>query len=292
MPRRVKVPEHMQEPEEPEEQEAPAVADTEVHVEIKERPPSPPSSPSPSLELAPKPALNPDADPTPPLVKPKKVMSEKQKAALANAREKAAESRLAKRLLKEGAEAAPIKEGGTLPPVVEKEAPPPPPQAPAKKSKQERDQEKADKVMAQAKARAKKQQAAPIKKPPKQVSIEEKTGKENARRVKEGQAMKKLEFDARVARQVQVEMRRQKAIEKIEEEEREAQSHQGSTPMAAPPLAPQNTVRPNQPAQVAQGGNTPKMFQFMHDGEPAYVRMQKHGDSFMDRMMSQMSTKV
>jgi hypothetical protein len=142
--------------------------------------------------------------------------------------------------------------------------------------------------MAAAKAKAKKQQAAPIKKAPKQVSAAEKASKENARRVKEGEAMKKAEFDARVARQVQAELRRQKAMEKLEAEERE----NASAPQPPEP-APQNTVRPQPKAQVhfetKPANNT---YQFMHDGEPAYVRMQKRGDSFMDRLLAQMNASA
>ena len=289
MPRRVKIPVEMQEPEEPEAPEEESAPTIQMEVVDPSGDATPPASPQ-APETAPKPTFNPDPDPTPPPAKPKKVLSEKQLAALAQAREKAKENARIKRLLKEGKDPTATPEAPPPPPPEEEAPPPPPPTAVAKKTKQERDAEKADKVMAAAKAKAKKQQAAPIKKAPKQVSAAEKASKENARRIKEGEAMKKAEFDARVARQVQAELRRQKAMEKLEAEEREESA---SAPSTSEP-APQNTVRPQQPkAQVHFETNpTRNTYQFMHDGEPAYVRMQKRGDSFMDRLMGQMNSSV
>jgi len=267
---------------------------------------TPPASPT-APEAPPKPTFNPDAEAPPPAVKPKRIKTEKQLAALALAREKARDAAAARRALKEGValpseppapeapapeapDPEPPREKKPLPPVSEEETPPPPPKAPAKKTKSERDAEKADKAMAAAKAKALKQKAAPIKKAPKQVSVEERASKENARRMKEGESMKKAEFDARVARQVQAELRRQKAMEKLEAEEREEREEK---PTPRPSVrAPQNTVLPQQPKPQVHFQTKPKpnAYEFMHNGEPAYVRMQKRGDSFMDRLMDQMQT--
>jgi hypothetical protein len=300
-PRRVKIPVEMQEADP--EPDIPAVEMKIVDASDTTPPASPTAPPAP-----PKPTFNPDAEAPPPAVKPKRIKTEKQLAALALAREKARDAAAARRALKEGVALAPEapapeasapepkdtdpeppREKNPLPPVSE-EPPPPPPKAPAKKTKAERDAEKADKAMAAAKAKALKQMSAPVKKAPKQISVDEKASKENARRMKEGEAMKKAEFDARVARQVQAELRRQKAMEKLEQEEREEREEK---PTPRPSVrAPQNTVLPQQPKPQVHFQTKPKpnAYEFMHNGEPAYVRMQKRGDSFMDRLMDQMQT--
>ena len=300
MPRRVKIPVEMQEADS--EPDIPAV---EMKI-VDASDTTPPASPT-APEAPPKPTFNPDAEAPPPAVKPKRIKTEKQLAALALAREKARDAAAARRALKEGValpseppapeapapeapDPEPPREKKPLPPVSEEETPPPPPKAPAKKTKSERDAEKADKAMAAAKAKALKQKAAPIKKAPKQVSVEERASKENARRMKEGESMKKAEFDARVARQVQAELRRQKAMEKLEAEEREEREEK---PTPRPSVrAPQNTVLPQQPKPQVHFQTKPKpnAYEFMHNGEPAYVRMQKRGDTFMDRLMNQMQT--
>ena len=155
MPRRVKIPVEMQEPEEPEAPEEDSAPTIQMEVVDPSGDATPPASPQ-APETAPKPTFNPDPDPTPPPAKPKKVLSEKQLAALAQAREKAKENARIKRLLKEGKDPTATPEAPPPPPPEEEAPPPPPPKAVAKKTKQEKDAEKADKVMAAAKAKAKK----------------------------------------------------------------------------------------------------------------------------------------
>jgi len=272
MPRRVKIPEELEEPEEAISltvEEAPLPSTDESPPDDQEDPPEPPamSLPPPPETEAP--------------VKVKKPLSEARLAALARAREKAKENARIRRLLKEG------KDPNAPEPEPEPAPEPEPEPAKPKKTKKEVNDEKAEKVISQAKAKAKKIAGAPVKKAPKQTSVAEKTSKENARRIKEGEAMKKVEFEARVARQVQVEMKRQKAIERLEAEERENERNERNerSGPSQQPHQPQPQPQPRVVAPVRPPNSN--VYEFLHEGEPAYVRMQKRGDSFIQRLIAQ-----
>lgn len=267
MPKRVKISEELEEAEEP----ISLTVSEPIVDEVSGSPEQPPleQQAAPEQEVV--------------AVKPKKPLSEARLAALSRAREKAKENARIRRLLKDGeepnAEAQPKPEAETPPPPPPKAAP-----AKAKRTKKEINDEKADKVLKEAKAKSKKIASAPMKKPAKLTSPAEKSSKENARRVKEGEAMKKAEFEARVARQVQAELKRQKALERLEAEEAEERENERT----APPEQHQTRVVPQRQATAPpKPKKNPNVYEFMHDGEPAYVRMQKRGDSFMERLMAQ-----
>ncbi len=258
MPRRVKLPKALESETPPTEPEPAPVTEPEPD----ERPPTPPAPPEP--EPAP-PEPTPEPEPTPPEptpepepAKPKRPRSEKQLAALQAAREKKA----ALKAENEAAKAAAEQE---------------------KREKQEKaEKEKQAKAEARAKAREEaklaKAKAAPAKAKPKRVTI-----KENTQRVDEAKLASKVDFDARVARQVQAELRRQKAIERLEKEEEAKKENVVYSMEEMVQELPHVPERP--PMRYEPAPQHPKQRMYMVDDTPVYLRKQRPGDEWMDTLM-------
>jgi hypothetical protein len=149
-----------------------------------------------------------------------------------------------------------------------------------KREKQEKaEKEKQAKAEARAKAReeAKLAKAAPAKTKPKRVTI-----KENAQRLDEAKLASKVDFEARVARQVQAELKRQKAIERLEREEQAKKENvvysmeESELPQVPPP---------QQPRQYDAAPQHPKQKMYMIDDTPVYLRKQRPGDEWLNTLL-------
>ena len=93
---------------------------------------------------------------------------------------------------------------------------------------------------------------------------------------------KKIEFEARVARQVAHEMRKQKIIERLEAEEAaKAQVEVARTP----PNTPQPQPGPSH--QVAKPVLMPKtQREFTIDGEAVFLRNRRRQDDWLDELLA------
>lgn len=244
----------------------------------QQEPPQAPSAPqAPSEEVTspeepqmpdiPAPIVVEVVDPPPP--KKKRVMSEAQ----LNNLKKAREARAAKRAAPTPTAEEPELCSSVRPPaetnvVVANEETPqppsltkPPPAAPAKAKQPKAKVDFVDAKIEKAKAITKKVQSTPIRKAPKQTSVDEKAMKENQRRIKEAQEAKKVEFDLKVAAAVKREMLKQK---------------QADTEKYAEP-EPEKEVVPTP-------SRSQKQFKYDTSDGPVYIQQSNHGDEFLDRL--------
>lgn len=225
---------------------------------------SPEEPPTEGMPDIPAPIVVEVVDPPPP--RKRRVMSEAQ----LNNLKKAREARAAKR-------AAPIEEPPTETNVVvaneETPQPPsltkPPPTAPAKAKQPKAKVDFVDAKIEKAKAITKKVQSTPIRKAPKQTSVDEKAMKENQRRIKEAQEAKKVEFDLKVAAAVKRELLKQK---------------QADTEKYAEP-EPEKEVVPTP-------SRSQKQFKYDTSDGPVYIQQSNHGDEFLDRLYQHAPTHL
>jgi len=196
---------------------------------------------------SPEPPPQEDAPPPP---KKKRVMSQAQLANLTKAREAKA------------ARKAALKEPENV--VLETPQPPSltevPPPAPAKAKVPAVDF--VEKKIEKAKAITKKVASTPVRKAPKQVSVDEKALKENQRRKKEAEERSKIEFDTKVAAAVKREMAKEKLAEKY---------------MDAAPEQENRTPVPSR---------SQRQYEHQTEDGPVYVQQSRHGDAFIDRLFA------
>jgi len=86
-----------------------------------------------------------------------------------------------------------------------------------------------------------------------------------------------------------LELKREKALARLEAEEAEERENERTERTERTARAEQHQTRvvPQRQATLPVKAKNPNVYEFMHDGEPAYVKMQKRGDSFIERLMSQ-----
>ena len=248
MPRRVKLPAAL---EALEEEPAPAAQEP-----APATPPTPTMEPNITMSIEQEPEPEPEAPPEPspdppeaaPEPKLKRPQSEKQIAALAAAREKRAAMLREKREL-EGKPApvkAPIKEP----------KPPKEPKAP-----------KAPKLAAEPK----------LPKVPKPRASKVTPAKVSAAESRQIADAKKMEFEARVARQVAHEMRRAKIIERLEAEEA-AKAH--VEPASQPELPQPGPSHFTKPVMIPKTHR-----EFTIDGEAVFLRNRRKNDDWLDQLL-------
>ena len=100
--------------------------------------------------------------------------------------------------------------------------------------------------------------------------------------MKEVAAAKKMEFEARVARQVALEMRKAKMIEKLEQEEQAAAAAAATAQTQRAPSPPQAS-----PHAVSKPVLIPKnQREFTIDGEAVFLRNRRRGDDWLDTLLA------
>lgn len=264
----------------------PTIPDSEDPAVPEAPGPEPPTVPQAAVGLAqPGSALSKTAEGLAQPVKKKRVMSEAQLDNLRKARE-------AKAAKKGGGVAEVDTDATPQPPSLTK----PPPAAPAKakppsdKAKPSPRQPAAPKAVdfvdakiEKAKAITKKVMSQPIKKAPKQTSVDEKALKENQRRKREAEEREKLAFDAKVAAAVKREVMRQKQAEKYMEQ---PASSKPETASESEPVSNEVAYNPAPTAAPPFPSRSQRQVQYNTSEGPVYIQQSRHGDEFLDRLFA------